>query len=182
MTRLDLLKGEIWALFNGFRAVRDATGKAVIELKVPIGVYLGMAIIPPLLLMVGYVVNYANDPKKVIWYAVAFLSFWLVLATAFVRMLGARSRLTITFDHSNNSLAVDSRGIHVNIPLRDIVVAEFATARGENTTLFRLEFVLRSGERVSATKYYFDYFEAEDRDLVLSAINQEIKVRGGMLP
>ena len=47
--------------------------------------------------------------------------------------------------------------------------------------MYRMEFVLRNGERVPATQYFYDYFVFEDRELFLNAINGEIKVRGAML-
>ena len=59
----DRLRIAIGDLFTEFRAERDSSGGAVIEIKVPIGIYLGMATGVPLLMGIGIAVTRWDDPR-----------------------------------------------------------------------------------------------------------------------
>jgi len=69
-------------------------------------------------------------------------------------------------------------------PIRDIEKAQPGTqtqpTRGGPKAAFRLEFVLRNGERAPATTEYF-IASPGDSEKVLDALNQELGARSAML-
>ena len=170
-------------LFASFSVERDAAGNFAIEISPAIGrVLIGLAT-SPLVAAGGFASSGAQLGLPLV---IAGMSFVVVLSAsgiAFMIWDRSRSRVRVVIDRASASVFLDSHGGRKTIPIRDIEKAELGSTRSMGkspTTVYRLEFVLRNGERVPATAEYYGASPA-DREQLMAALNQELGVRRAML-
>jgi hypothetical protein len=170
-------------LFSGFAEERNAAGQLVIDFGAPLGVHLlGFLIVPAA--GVGFAAW--SMPRGLPWYVPAIAAAFSLLGVLLLLFVfGPRTSARVTIDRAAGKLAVESAGSRDELPLKDVLRAELASetvrsssSDGETTTstVTRLELVLRSGERVGATRAYFSGFS--DAKKALAAINRELGATG----
>lgn len=169
--------------FTSITIERDAAGNLAIEFTPAIGIALVGLATSPLVAAGGFA---SSGSQLGLTWVVAGISFVVVLAAsgiAFMIWDRSRSRVRVGIDRVSASVFLDSHGGRKTIPIRDIDKAELGSTRSMGkrpTTVYRLEFVLRNGERIPATAEYYGASPA-DREQLMAALNQELGVRRAML-
>ncbi len=175
------------SFFTGFSVERDPAGNLVAVFHMPIGMMLIVLATFPLVLAAGYAL--AGAPLGVSSWEVIFggLFFGIGLpALGITAMFWQRSRASVrvTVDRALSRVLLDTRAGQTVTPIRDIEKAELGSVtqntRSGPKTAYRLELVLRNGERAPATTEYFIAPQG-DSEKVLEALNQELGARSAML-
>ncbi len=175
------------SFFTGFSAERDSAGNFVAVFHMPIGIQLIGFATSPLVTAAGYAL--AGAPLGVSSWEVIFGGLFIGIvmpALGITAMFWARSRacVRVTVDRALSRVLLDTRTGQAVTPIRDIEKAELGsviqTTGGGPKTAYRLELVLRNGERAPATTAYF-IAPPGDSEKVLEALNQELGARSAML-
>jgi hypothetical protein len=162
-------------LFSGSTVERYPTGQLVIGFGAPIGFHLIAAVVVPLVFVGAMYFVFGGGPLGPPWWLYAGGAAMGCFSIVFLLWFGARSRVQVIVDRKKSSLLIQTREGRTELPLREVSNASIGSVSGPKaSTGYRLEFVLRSGERVPATSGYFNFYMKSDRARVVEAINQEL--------
>ena len=171
------------SLFTGFSAERDPTDNLVVEFRKVIGIQVIALAMAPIVATAGFALT--TGSLVVSWQIVgASVVVLCALGIALMFWQRAQSSARITIDRTRSRVLVDSHGGQKELPIHDIEKAELGTSihiiKRRATTVYRVEFVLRNGERVPASAGYC-YATPADREKVLEVLNREFSGRSTML-
>lgn len=175
------------SLFTGFSTERDPTGNLVVVFQMAIGaqvIGLAMALIIVATATLYPLTGYPVVSRQIV--VGASMVVVIALGIALYIWQRAQSSARITIDRARSRVLVDAHGGQKELPLHDIEKAEIGTTIrvGKRfTTVYRVEFVLRNGERVPATTGYWGYCYASPsaREKLLEVLNREFSGRSAML-
>ena len=86
-----------------------------------------------------------------------------------------RSKVRVTVDGKTGKLLVETSAGVSEIRIADVAKAEFGMrASGKGSAVYRLELVLKNGERVPATASYFSAYSLGDQAKTTAAIDAAV--------
>jgi hypothetical protein len=167
-------------VFSTYRQDRDAEGREVIELGMDLKrSKAALMAMPVVFVMVGYFV--AHMPLIAMAAMLVFLlAAFAIIGFPFVALIAKRSQLRVTLDSKAGKLLLATGSRQSEMLMADLAEAEFGSRiststdsdnNTRETTVFRLEFVKKSGERVPATAAYSNVYSMEHRRNMVAAIN-----------
>lgn len=167
-------------MFSIFKQERDDQGRDVIEIGMDLKrAKIGLMAAPVVFVLIGYFVTHMS-----IIVMAAMLAFLLaafaVIGFPAMAMMAQRSQLRLTLDSRAGKILVASGSGESEIRMAELAKAEFASTvststdsdnKTRETTVYRLEFVKKSGERVPATVSYSNAYSLEHQRNMVAAIN-----------
>jgi hypothetical protein len=161
---------------------RTSTGNVVIRFRAMVGLSLSLAAIVPLFLIaIVFVTVGTGETGAPPFIYAAFAGFGCI---GIVIVLGglASSKAQITIDRRRSTLIIESMRIRTELPMREVLNAEIASSSvassGGANTLYRLEFALRNGKRIPATREFNSLYLVEDLSNILKIVNAELGTEG----
>ncbi len=126
-----------------------------------------------------------GQPMGMPWFLVAAPVIFAAIAYATVTWMCGRSRVRVTMDRKAGKLLVGTSEGKSEVRIADVEKAEFGMEKTEpgpelgdqGSTLYRLEFVMKSGERVPATSMYTNMYARGDQARMVAAINAALVPR-----
>ena len=167
-------------MFSNCKQERDAEGRDVIELGMDLKrAKIMLMAAPAVFVLAGYF--FLDIPALVMFFMLAFvLAAIAVIGFPALATIAEGSKVRVTLDSKTGRLLVETASGQAEIRMADLEKAEFgasvSTRTDSNnnvteTTVYRLEFVKRNGERVPATDMYSSSFSFAHREQMVSAIN-----------
>ena len=161
-----------------FKQERDPQGREVVQIGMNPMLFQVAAIGGPLALIGTAYFTVGQSPIGMPWFLVAGPIAIGVIGYAAVSWMSRRSNVRITIDAKAGKLLVGTSSGQAEIRMVDVAKAEFgSSSAGEGPTVYRLEFVMRSGERVPATAAYFNAYALGDQAKTVGAINGSLGAR-----
>lgn len=175
-------------MFSTFKEERDDQGREVIEMGMDLKrAKIGVMAMPIVFVLIGFFAM--GMPLDFTVIILAFLLVFLLAAAAVIVLpsmatIAKSSQLRVTMDGKFGRILVATESGESEIRMADLVSAEFgsqiSTSRDSKgytreTTVYRLEFVKKSGERVPATASYSNVYSLEHQRKLVAAIDSAIK-------
>jgi hypothetical protein len=159
-------------MFSIFKQARDPQGRDVIELGMNEMLFKAAAIAVPLIFLATIYFVIGTGPAGLPWFLIAAPLVFMVIGYPAVAWICRRYRLSITIDKSAGKFLLATSAGQSEIRMADVSNAEFASVTdSEGTKSYRLEFIMRSGERVPATAGHFSGYAQDHQTKTLAAIN-----------
>lgn len=159
-------------MISTFKQSRDAEGRDVVELAMNAMIFKAAAIVIPLIFLAMAYAALGGGPMGFPWFMIVVPLVFAVIGYFLVGWICNRTKLRITIDGKAGKLLVDTAGGQSELRLADTAKAEFSAASGsEGSAVYRLEFVMKNGERVPATAIYANVYGPGDRAKTVAVIN-----------
>ena len=167
-------------MFSTFRQERDDQGREVIEMGMDLKrAKIGLMAAPVVFVLIGYFAMHM--PIIAMAAMLAFLlAAFAVIGFPAMAMMAKRSQLRLTLDSKAGRILVATGSGESEIRMAELAKAEFGSTvststdsdnNTRETTVYRLEFVKKSGERVPATVSYSNAYSLEHQRSMVAAIN-----------
>ena len=155
-----------------FKQERDSEGREVIEIGMNAMLFQILAIVAPLVFLGTAYYGVGTGPMGLPWFLIAAPIAFGAIGYAAVVWMSSRSKVRITIDGKAGKLLVGTSAGQSEVSIADVAKAEFgANSDSEGSVVYRLEFVMRSGERVPATSIYSNAYALGDQAKTVAAIN-----------
>lgn len=161
-----------------FRQDRDAQGREFIEIGYDAWLYKTLAVAAPLSISVAAWILSDHIRGVMPWFfywfpaGAACIIYWITSA------IFDRSDVRITADSGAGRFLVDSYSGRKEVALADVASVEFASKNVDRRVIVsRMEFVMKSGERVPAWEQFTNVYGAEVEQKLLAAVNDVLKRR-----
>jgi hypothetical protein len=170
-------------MFSTFRQERDDQGREVIEMGLDLKrARIGLMAAPVVFVLIGY---FAMGRSVITLIVMTLMLAFLLAAFAVIgfpamAMMAKRSQLRVTLDGKAGKILVATGSGESELRMADLARAEFGSTvststdsdnNTRETTVYRLEFVKKSGERVPATASYSNAYSPEHQRSMAAAIN-----------
>lgn len=167
-------------MFSTFKQDRDEQGREVIEMGMDEKrAKMALMAAPFVFVLIGYFA--VGMPLIMMAAMVAFLlAAFAVIGFPMMKLMTQRSQLRVTLDRKAGNILVGTRSGQAEIRMADLAKAEFGSSvststdsdnNTRETTVYRLEFVKKNGERVPATAAYSNVYSQEHQRNMVAAIN-----------
>ena len=155
-----------------FKLERDSEGREVVEIGMNAMLFKISAIGGPIVFLGFAYFAVGTGPMGLPWFLIAGPIALGAIAYAAVVWMSGRLKVRVTIDSKAGKLLVGTSAGQSEFRLVDVAKAEFgADSGGEGATVYRLEFVMRTGERVPATSMYSTVYTLGDQAKTVAAIN-----------
>ena len=153
-----------------FKEARDADGRTVVEIGMNSMLFQISAITWPLVLIVVAYFAVGTGPQRLPLYLIAGFIVIGAIAYAVAGWMGKRTKVRITIDGKAGKLLVATSDGQSEVHMADVASAGFTAASGESG-VYRLEFVMKNGERVPATTTYTNAYSLSVQAKTVALIN-----------
>ena len=158
-----------------FKRDHDGQGREVVEIGMNTPLFQGLAIALPAVFIAFVYYAMGSSPQGVPWYFAAFAVVLAAAGFAMVTWIGRGSRVRVTIDGNAGKLFILNSSGETELRMAEVTRAEFATTQDdEGSTLCRLEFVLKGGERVPATNGYSNLYAERHQNDAVKVINASL--------
>jgi len=165
-----------------FRQERDAQGREVVEISMNAKLAQALVIVVALAALAAAWFAFGAGPTGMPWFMIAAPIAMAVLGVPMMAWMASRSKVRVTIDAGSRKLLIDTSAGHSELRMADVERAEFArTSGGKGSTVYRLELVMRNGERVSATRMYSNAYSPDHQARTLAAINAALASKSALL-
>lgn len=167
-------------MFSVYKQERDAEGREVIEMGMDTKrVKAALIAAPIVFVLAGYF--FMGMPLILMAMMLAFLlAAFAVIGFPVLAKIASLSKLRVALDSKFGRILVESADGPLEIRMADLAKAEFGSSistrtdsdnNTRETTVYRLEFVRKNGERVPATAAYSNVYSLDVRGKMVVAIN-----------
>ncbi len=170
-------------MFSICKQERDSEGREVIELGMDLKRVKAMLMAAPVVfVLVGY---FMGMPLIMMAVMLVFLvAAFAVIGFPALASIASGSNLRVTLDSKAGKLLVATASGQSEIRMAELAKAEFSSSiststdsdnNTRETTVYRLEFVKKNGERVPAMAAYSSVYSLDDQGKMAAAINAALK-------
>ena len=170
-------------MFSTCKQEQDAEGREVIELGMDLKrAKAALMAAPVVFVLMGYF--FMHMPIIAMVAMLAFLmAAFAVIGFPFVALAANRSKLRVTLDRKEGRILVETASGQAELRMADLAKAEFSSSiststdsdnNTRETTVYRLEFVKKNGERVPATAARSNVYSLAHQELMVAAINSAL--------
>jgi hypothetical protein len=170
-------------MFSIYKQERDTEGREVIDLGMDLKRVKAMLLAAPVVfVLVGYFMGMPLIMMAVM--LVFLLATITVIAFPVLARMAPMSKLRITLDSKSGRILVESADGPSEIRMADLAKAEFSSSistrtdsdfNTRETTVYRLEFVKKNGERVPAAAGRSNVYSLAHQEQTVAAINAALK-------
>jgi len=170
-------------MFSCYKLERDAEGREVIELGMDLKrAQAALIAAPSVFVLAGYFMGMPLIMMAVM--LVFLLATVAVIGFPLLARMAPMSRLRITLDSKTGRFLVATASGQTEIRMADLAKAKFGSSisthtwsdnRTTRTTVYRLEFVKKNGQRVPATAGHSSLYSRVHQEQVVAAINAALK-------
>ena len=171
-------------MFSVYKQERDAEGREVIDIGMDVKRVKAMLMAAPVVfVLAGYF--FMGMPLIPMAMMLAFLlAAFAVIGFPSLAKIASMSKLRVALDSKSGRILVGSADGPSEIRMADLAKAEFGSRiststdsdnNTRETTVYRLEFVRKNGERVPATAAYSGVYSLDDQGKMVAAINAALK-------
>ncbi len=165
-------------LFSVYKVERDPQGREVIVMGVNATLSQAAAAGVPLAGMAVFYFFVGMGPRGMPWYMVAIPVAFALIGYFVSGWICRRLTMRVTVDPKAGKLLVSAAGEQVEVPVTEIERTEFdvfrSTVEGKISTSYRLEFVMKNGERVPASPAYSTGYSLAHQAKAIAAINAAV--------
>jgi hypothetical protein len=167
-------------MFSIYKLARDAQGREVIELGMDDKRGKAVLMAAPIVFVLAmyFVMDMPLIMAAVM--LVFLLAAFAVIGFPALASIAGMSMLRITLDSKSGRILVENAAGPSEIRMAEVARAEFGSSissttssdgSSAETTVYRLEFVMKNGERVPATAGYTNSYSLADQEKMVAAIN-----------
>jgi hypothetical protein len=171
-------------MFSSCKQERDAEGREVIEMGMDAKrAKVALMAAPVVFVLAGYF--FMGMPLIPMAMMLVFLlAAFAVIGFPALASSAGMSTLRVTLDSRAGKLLVATASGKSEVRMADLAKAEFSASiststdsdnNARETTVYRLEFVRKNGERVPATAAYSNVYSLDDQGKMVAAINAALK-------